>query len=206
MDFDNESLLRCFCSEEEEQRIIAWNKENGHARSDIFEFSIFGWKDLPCEMPQRTTHPKCQRPTRSHTWCGRANGLTRYQWLYSTRVDGWFGLLMSFEFGVCRREGVRLRVLCGFVKHRRVHCNCSVISITIPHFSDFLAASMIISSLLIKPRAWRSRQVESAGQWVLQLRRLWNCSSALLWCHLAFGFWYWPAVESDGQTPAWPEH
>jgi hypothetical protein len=42
MDFDNESLLRCFCSEEEEQRIIAWNKENGHARSDIFEFSIFG--------------------------------------------------------------------------------------------------------------------------------------------------------------------
>ncbi|CAL1137647.1 unnamed protein product [Cladocopium goreaui] len=40
MDFDNESLLRCFCSEEEEQRIIAWNKENGHARSDIFEFRL----------------------------------------------------------------------------------------------------------------------------------------------------------------------
>ncbi|CAK9064629.1 unnamed protein product [Durusdinium trenchii] len=40
MDFDNESLLRCFCSEEEEQEIISWNKENGHARSDIFEFRL----------------------------------------------------------------------------------------------------------------------------------------------------------------------
>ena len=39
MDFDNESLLKCFCSEEEERDIIAWNKENGHARSDVFEFS-----------------------------------------------------------------------------------------------------------------------------------------------------------------------
>ncbi|CAE7446858.1 FKBP42 [Symbiodinium natans] len=40
MDFDNESLLRCFCSEEEERDIIAWNKENGHARSDVFEFRL----------------------------------------------------------------------------------------------------------------------------------------------------------------------
>lgn len=39
MDFDNESLLRCFCSEEEEATIIAWNKENEHSRSDIFEYS-----------------------------------------------------------------------------------------------------------------------------------------------------------------------
>ncbi|CAJ1435224.1 unnamed protein product [Effrenium voratum] len=40
MDFDNESLLRCFVSEEEEKDIIAWNKENGHDRSDIFEFRL----------------------------------------------------------------------------------------------------------------------------------------------------------------------
>ena len=39
MDFDNESLLKCFCSEEEEQAVIAWNKDNEHARSDVFEFS-----------------------------------------------------------------------------------------------------------------------------------------------------------------------
>ena len=42
MDFDNESLLRCFCSEEEEATIIAWNKENEHSRSDIFEYSPLG--------------------------------------------------------------------------------------------------------------------------------------------------------------------
>ncbi|CAE7705884.1 UPS4 [Symbiodinium sp. CCMP2592] len=40
MDFDNESLLKCFCSEEEERDIIAWNKENEHARSDVFEFRL----------------------------------------------------------------------------------------------------------------------------------------------------------------------
>eukprot|EP00434_Breviolum_minutum_P038829 symbB.v1.2.034454.t5/scaffold4448.1/size41344/4 len=40
MDFDNESLLRCFCSEEEEATIIAWNKENEHSRSDIFEYRL----------------------------------------------------------------------------------------------------------------------------------------------------------------------
>ncbi|CAE7688891.1 UPS4 [Symbiodinium sp. CCMP2456] len=40
MDFDNESLLKCFCSEEEEQDVIAWNKENVHARSDVFEFRL----------------------------------------------------------------------------------------------------------------------------------------------------------------------
>eukprot|EP00440_Ansanella_granifera_P017372 gb/GFBE01018867.1/.p1 GENE.gb/GFBE01018867.1/~~gb/GFBE01018867.1/.p1 ORF type:complete len:237 (+),score=72.79 gb/GFBE01018867.1/:1-711(+) len=40
MDFDNESLLKCFISEEEEKTIIAWNEENGHKRSDIFEYRL----------------------------------------------------------------------------------------------------------------------------------------------------------------------
>ena len=52
MDFDNESLLRCFCSEEEERDIIAWNKENGHARSDVFEFSSFAPMSFSISMLQ----------------------------------------------------------------------------------------------------------------------------------------------------------
>ena len=36
-------------------------------------------------------------------------------------------LIWSFQSGVCKHEGVRLRVLDGFVKHRRVHCNCSTL-------------------------------------------------------------------------------
>jgi len=40
MDFDNESLLKCFVSEEEEKVIIAWCEENDHRRSDIFEWRL----------------------------------------------------------------------------------------------------------------------------------------------------------------------
>lgn len=40
MDFDNESLLRCFKSEEQEEEIKAWCLENGHKRSDIFEYRL----------------------------------------------------------------------------------------------------------------------------------------------------------------------
>mmetsp|Transcript_57995 Transcript_57995/g.164787 ORF Transcript_57995/g.164787 Transcript_57995/m.164787 type:complete len:237 (-) Transcript_57995:142-852(-) len=40
MDFDNESLLKCFCNEEEEKQIIEWNNENDHKRSDIFEYRL----------------------------------------------------------------------------------------------------------------------------------------------------------------------
>lgn len=57
MDFDNESLLRCFCSEEEEQEIISWNKENGHARSDIFEFSSWAAFRLLCAFAVRAGRP-----------------------------------------------------------------------------------------------------------------------------------------------------
>ena len=102
MDFDNESLLRCFCSEEEEQTIIAWNKENGHARSDIFEFSIFGWKDLPCGMPQRPEMSK----TYPKPHLRREHGLTVGT---SGRIP--LALMVDLVFWVwSRREGVRLRV------------------------------------------------------------------------------------------------
>merc|ERR1719188_1174430 len=40
MDFDNESLLRCFISEEEVEKIKAWCEENDHRRSDIFEWRL----------------------------------------------------------------------------------------------------------------------------------------------------------------------
>lgn len=40
MDFDNESLLKCFCDEEEEKKVIAWNEENDRKRSDIFEYRL----------------------------------------------------------------------------------------------------------------------------------------------------------------------
>mmetsp|Transcript_25866 Transcript_25866/g.73582 ORF Transcript_25866/g.73582 Transcript_25866/m.73582 type:complete len:238 (-) Transcript_25866:78-791(-) len=40
MDFDNESLLRCFCSEEEEKAIAEWCKEQDRGRSDIFEYRL----------------------------------------------------------------------------------------------------------------------------------------------------------------------
>lgn len=40
MDFDNESLLRCFIAEEEEKAIIDWHTENNKKRSDIFEYRL----------------------------------------------------------------------------------------------------------------------------------------------------------------------
>jgi len=40
MDFDHESLLRCFLSEEEEQALIQWFKDRDHSRSDIFEYRL----------------------------------------------------------------------------------------------------------------------------------------------------------------------
>lgn len=41
MDFDNESLLKCFCPDEvDEKKIISWNEENDHRRSDIFEYRL----------------------------------------------------------------------------------------------------------------------------------------------------------------------
>merc|ERR1719343_1248722 len=40
MDFDNEVLLRCFISEEEEAKVVEWCKENDHKRSDIFEYRL----------------------------------------------------------------------------------------------------------------------------------------------------------------------
>lgn len=40
MDFDNESLIRCFVDEEEEKKIIEWCNENDHKRSDIFEYRL----------------------------------------------------------------------------------------------------------------------------------------------------------------------
>mmetsp|Transcript_90144 Transcript_90144/g.232687 ORF Transcript_90144/g.232687 Transcript_90144/m.232687 type:complete len:238 (+) Transcript_90144:111-824(+) len=40
MDFDNESLLLCFVSEDDRQKIKEWNEENGHKRSDIFEWRL----------------------------------------------------------------------------------------------------------------------------------------------------------------------
>jgi len=40
MDFDNESLLLCFKTEEEQKQIVEWCQENGHKRSDIFEYRL----------------------------------------------------------------------------------------------------------------------------------------------------------------------
>jgi len=40
MDFDNESLLLCFKTEAEQKEIIDWSLENGHKRSDIFEYRL----------------------------------------------------------------------------------------------------------------------------------------------------------------------
>lgn len=40
MDFDRESLLLCFKTEEEQKEIIDWCQENGHKRSDIFEYRL----------------------------------------------------------------------------------------------------------------------------------------------------------------------
>lgn len=40
MDFDNESLLRCFLEEEDEKELIDWCKEINAKRSDIFEFRL----------------------------------------------------------------------------------------------------------------------------------------------------------------------
>mmetsp|Transcript_30731 Transcript_30731/g.46414 ORF Transcript_30731/g.46414 Transcript_30731/m.46414 type:complete len:239 (+) Transcript_30731:64-780(+) len=40
MDFDNESLLRCFVTEEEQKEIVEWCKSNDHERSDIFEYRL----------------------------------------------------------------------------------------------------------------------------------------------------------------------
>merc|ERR1719215_1012685 len=40
MDFDNESLLKCFCDEDAEKNLIEWNEANGHERSMIFEYRL----------------------------------------------------------------------------------------------------------------------------------------------------------------------
>jgi len=40
MDFDNESLLRCYLTEEEANDIIQWNKDNDHDRSCVFEYRL----------------------------------------------------------------------------------------------------------------------------------------------------------------------
>mmetsp|Transcript_92949 Transcript_92949/g.263068 ORF Transcript_92949/g.263068 Transcript_92949/m.263068 type:complete len:239 (-) Transcript_92949:9-725(-) len=41
MDFDNESLLKCFLPEEgDDKKIASWCEENGHKRSDIFEYRL----------------------------------------------------------------------------------------------------------------------------------------------------------------------
>lgn len=40
MDFDNESLLDVFIEEEEKNKLIEWNQENDHKRSDIFEYRL----------------------------------------------------------------------------------------------------------------------------------------------------------------------
>lgn len=40
MDFDHESLLRCFVDEDQEKLVIEWCKESERGRSDIFEYRL----------------------------------------------------------------------------------------------------------------------------------------------------------------------